>query len=175
MDLILSTPVVGLNSTELGYDFTKTLIRDKNGLNAVGPDYTFMPEMDDLGNPFINSANINKTAKQYSSRDTVQRFLRNIVTPTICLLGFLGNIVNIIVLSRLRSLRTDSTRDNGTHFGLIVLAVSDMLFCLSMFPRILVPESSSLFEHKNFHWFYQVSVFYMPRILPHRHNFNVRL
>ena len=157
MELLLSTP--GLNITDV---FSETLIQRNNDINEVVSEYTFLPQLDGLEYPFMNSdEDINKTVKQYSSHHRVQRFLRNIITPIICVLGFLGNIVNIIVLSKLQSQRRDETRDRGTHLGLIVLAVSDMLFCLSMFPRCLVPESSSLFDHKDFHWFYQVGLFYI--------------
>ena len=47
----------------------------------------------------------NITTRLHSPNREVQTVLRNIITPIICILGFLGNVVNIIVLSRLRLLR----------------------------------------------------------------------
>ena len=104
---------------------------------------------------FPHPMEMNDTMRKQSGlyHQQTQTILRNVVTPTMCAFGFLGNLLNIIVLLRLRLLRPGGARDNGTHLGLIVLAVSDMLFCLSMFPRFLVSESSSIFDEKDFRWF----------------------
>ena len=140
MDLLPGTPGVGIDSTQVMFNST---------WNTT--DVYFMVT-NDLG--FMNKT----TRKIFLSQDhyQVQKFLTNIITPIICAFGFLGNTVNIIVLSRFRKLRTDGVRDSGIHLGLIVLAVSDMLFCFAMCPRFLVSESSSVFKQKDFRWFYQV-------------------
>ena len=104
---------------------------------------------------FYCPGTIGSRSNKNNKRPT-RRALRNVITPIICTFGFLGNVVNIIVLSRLRLLRREARRDGGIHFGLIALAFSDMLFCVSMFPRLMVSESSSIFSDKNFRWFYQV-------------------
>ena len=155
MDFHLDTHRVAYNATGMGY-LSNGTSTEGNGVNVGGMDDPFLPKTGIIEIPFMDSDVINRTVQQYSSHHGVQRFLRNIITPIICVLGFLGNIINIIVLSRLRLLRNDGARDSGTHLGLTVLAVSDMLFCLSMFPRCLVPESSALFEKKDFYLFYQV-------------------
>ena len=158
MEFLHDTSELTFNTTGIGYLFNSTK-HDENGVGLGGMDDVFLPKTGVLDYPFTDSNHINSTVQRYSSHHRVQRFLRNIITPIICVLGFLGNIINIIVLSRLRLLRNDGARDSGTHLGLTVLAVSDMLFCLSMFPRCLVPESSSLFEKKDFYLFYQVCRF----------------
>ena len=129
-----------------------------NNMDGADRKYPYLPNHEMEEYYFLHNVNANRTTRQYSQNREVQTILRNIVTPVICILGFLGNIVNIIVLSRLQLLRTNGSKDNGTHLGLIVLAVSDMLFCLSMFPRFLVSESSSIFSDMDFRWFYQVSI-----------------
>ena len=127
--------------------------------NTREGEYSLLSLIKEDEYPYMHNILINETVEEFSALHEAQSIMRNYVTPTICILGFLGNVFNIIVLSRLRLLRNDGARDSGTNLGLLVLAVSDMLFCLSMFPRCFVPESSSLFEKKNFHWFYQVSLF----------------
>ena len=128
----------------------------ESGRNEVGKEYQLLKLSENMEYPFLENIHINRTVEEFSSLHKAQSITRNYIIPTICVLGFLGNIVNIVVLTRLRLLRTDGARDSGTNLGLLVLAVSDMLFCLSMFPRCFVPDSSSLFERKNFEWFYQV-------------------
>ena len=159
MEFPHDTPQLAINTTGIGYLVNGTL-NEENGVSLGGMDGAFLPKTGVVEIPFMYSDDINRTVQQYSSHHRVQRFLRNIITPIICVLGFLGNIINIIVLSRLRLLRNDGTRDSGTHLGLTVLAVSDMLFCMSMFPRCLVPESLSLFEKKDFYLYYQVGSFF---------------
>ena len=128
-------------------------------VNAREGEYSLLSLIEEDEYPYMHNILINETVEEFSALHEAQSIIRNYITPTICILGFLGNAFNIIVLSRLRLLRNDGARDSGTNLGLLVLAVSDMLFCLSMFPRCFVPESSSLFEKKNFRWFYQVSLF----------------
>ena len=87
---------------------------------------------------------------------TLQRTLRNVITPAICVLGCAGNIINLVVLNHIRLRKADGTKDNGSHLGLIMLAVSDMLFCIAMFPRGFVAENESLFTRFDFWLVYQV-------------------
>ena len=126
--------------------------------NGTSLEFPLLSELRNTEYPFIRAVDTNKKIKRYSTHHEIQKSLRNVVTPLISILGFLGNIVSIMVLTRLRLLRTYVDRDRGVQLGLIVLAVSDMLFCLSMFPRFLVSESSS--NEKNFRWFYQVKLLY---------------
>ncbi len=95
-------------------------------------------------------------ADKYSALHGTQKFMRNILTPIICTFGFAGNGINLVVLSILCKRKTDGARESGTQLGLIVLAMSDLLFCVFMFPRGFVPEHKSLFERKDFWLYYQV-------------------
>ena len=138
-----SFPLLGQNKANCCVDTEYSSFWDTHGTKHVFP------------HPMEMNGTMRKQTNLYHQQ--TQTILRNVVTPTICAFGFLGNLLNIIVLSRLRLFRPGGARDNGTHLGLIVLAVSDMLFCLSMFPRFLVSESSSIFNDKDFRWFYQVT------------------
>ena len=62
-----------------------------------------------------------------------------------------GNIVNILVLTRRRMKATmDCRMERAAYIGLIALAVSDSLFCLSTFPNALLGTRQTLFYTKGF-------------------------
>ncbi len=100
--------------------------------------------------------NLTADVEKYSSLQDVKRALRNVVIPILCVVGILGNIINLVVLTRIRLRKADGGKDSGTHLGLIVLAVSDMIFCLAVFPRQFISETNSLFPRKDFWCFYQL-------------------
>ena len=83
-----------------------------------------------------------------------------VVTPAVSLFGCIGNVLNIIVLirSRQRMKTADGGRDSGTLSGLLVLAISDMLFCVAVFPRAFarIGGNEALFEPNDFRLYYQV-------------------
>ena len=128
----------------------------QNNTDEMGLEYSDQSDFENMEYSFSDTLDLNRRLKTYSHHEETRRALRNVITPIICTFGFLGNVVNIIVLSRLRLLRPVARRDGGIHFGLIALAFSDMLFSVSMFPRFMVSESSSIFSDKNFRWFFQV-------------------
>ena len=77
------------------------------------------------------------------------------VTPSICAIGCLGNILSLAVLSRSRFRQTDGRSESGAHVGLIYMAVADLMLCVAMFPRALLPTIHLLFEHYGFPLMYQ--------------------
>ena len=83
-----------------------------------------------------------------------------VVTPAVSLFGCIGNILNIIVLirSRQRMKTAEGGRDSGTLLGLLVLAVSDMLFCAAVFLRAFarIGGNEALFEPNDLRLYYQV-------------------
>lgn len=56
----------------------------------------------------------------------------------ICAFGLIGNIVNLVVLSRRSLTRTMERLERSAHYGLMGLAVSDALFCTSVLPTAYV-------------------------------------
>ena len=61
------------------------------------------------------------------------------------------------MLARTRFRQTDGHIETGAHIGLIALATSDSLFCITLFPRAFVPSVDSLFKGgMNFKLFYQM-------------------
>ena len=147
---------ITMNVTYIVQLFNGSVIQ--NDTDETGLEYLNQSDFEGMEYSFSDTIDLNRRMKTYSHHEKTRKALRNVITPVICILGFLGNVVNIIVLSRLRLLRPEAARDGGIHLGLITLAFSDMLFCISMFPRFLVSESASIFKDKNFKWFYQVNI-----------------
>ena len=71
----------------------------------------------------------------YSQYKWMQVVLETYVIPLICLIGLLGNVLNIVVLSRRRLYLSLEKLESSVHTGLLALAVSDMLFCISVLPH----------------------------------------
>ena len=59
--------------------------------------------------------------------------------PIVFLFGILGNILNLVILTR-KSLQSSMDQmEKSVHLGLVVLAVSDLLFCVVTLPRSFIP------------------------------------
>ena len=80
----------------------------------------------------LNSTDIAPTDSLYWN---IQVVIDTYVIPLICLIGLLGNILNIVVLSRRRLYLSLEKLESSVHTGLLALAVSDMLFCISVLPQ----------------------------------------
>ena len=74
----------------------------------------------------------------------------------ICSLGIVGNVLNLLVLTR-KSLSTRMDRmEKSAHVGLIALAISDLLFCVTAFPHSLQDRKAFEHEHIGFWLLYEV-------------------
>jgi len=73
----------------------------------------------------------------------------------ICCFGTAGNLLNIAVLTQHRVRRSVESQEAVVYFGLVSLAVTDLLFCVSMLPKAFVPERI-LFQSRGFCFFYQL-------------------
>ena len=82
-----------------------------------------------------------------------------VLTPALCIIGCLGNIINLVVLMKgsVRMRKADGNQNSGTTLGLALLAVSDLLFCVANCPRAFsnLSGSAALFEQKDFRLYYQ--------------------
>lgn len=66
-----------------------------------------------------------------------------IIIPTICGLGVIGNVLNLLVLTRRRLLCTMDRLEKSATYGLVALAFSDMMFCLSVLPHAMFTRESA--------------------------------
>ena len=85
----------------------------------------------------------------------IQNATRTCIIPALCIFGIIGNIVNLIVLTRVRLYKLESTSDRGANIGLAILAVSDMLLCLTVFPSAFTNQNFAVFRHKSVMLYYQ--------------------
>lgn len=64
----------------------------------------------------------------------IKNCLYKIGLPILCVFGILGNILNIIILTRKQLKRSMDRMEKSVHLGLVALAVSDLLFCVAAMP-----------------------------------------
>ncbi len=88
--------------------------------------------------------------------DDVENFLYSKVIITICILGVLGNILNLIVLTRKGLQKTMDRMEKSAHYGLVALAISDILFCILVLPHAWVDKSQFFFASRTFDLYYIV-------------------
>ena len=91
--------------------------------------------------------------------DIIEDIFYIVITPALCIFGCIGNLINLIVLTkiRMRMRKMDGPKEGSTHLGLTLMAVSDLLFCLSACPRGFskLSPTMSLFEYREFRLYYQ--------------------
>lgn len=75
------------------------------------------------------------TENQKRTLEQVYRVLYFNVIPAVCVFGFFGNILNVIVFSKKRMCKTLDEIEYCTTIFLIALAISDMMFCVCTFPQ----------------------------------------
>lgn len=74
--------------------------------------------------------------------------------PVICALGVVGNLLNLLVLTRRRLLCTMDRLEKSATYGLVALAFSDMMFCVSAFPYIFISKHGMLTDKKHVYELY---------------------
>lgn len=73
--------------------------------------------------------------------------------PSICVFGFLGNMLNLIILAGKRIQRSLRKMEKSANIGLISLAVADLCFCILAFPSTFLPQNLE-FPYKGFLLYY---------------------
>jgi len=69
----------------------------------------------------------------------VERLVNRAVAPAICVFGIIGNLLNLVVLTRKRLQCSMDRMEKSAHVGLVALAISDMMFCVFYFCTLIVP------------------------------------
>ena len=72
--------------------------------------------------------------------EQIQSILNDIVLPIITVCGILGNSLILVILTRYRMCKTVTSSEVVVHTGLLAMAISDLLFNISVLPRAFVPE-----------------------------------
>ena len=92
----------------------------------------------------------NATIQNMTSLAVIERkihyYFMEIGVPTVCAFGLVGNILNLIVLTREKIHCSLTKMEKSAHIGLIALAVSDFLFCLLALLFTILPIKGSYTE-----------------------------
>ena len=108
--------------------------------------------------PGVDHSNVttsDDSGQAYLTRD-IEHFLYSKVLIAICALGILGNVLNVLVLTRKRLQKTMDRMEKSVHAGLIALAASDMVFCLLLLPHAWIEKPKGFyFLSRGFALFYK--------------------
>ncbi|CAH1795311.1 unnamed protein product [Owenia fusiformis] len=121
---------------------------------------------DDSKMGFLNSTSLFNFSEDYYTMDdfgaddepsakVLRRYLEGIILPVILLAGIIGNILNMVILTRKRMLTNMDEMEKSAYIFLIALAVSDLLFCVTAFP-ISFRHLKVVFESKTFMLYYHI-------------------
>ncbi len=66
--------------------------------------------------------------------------LDDVLQRVLCVVGILGNILNLLVLGQKQVKGTVGSMERSAHLGLVLLAVSDLTFCVSLLAKTCVPD-----------------------------------
>ena len=82
-------------------------------------------------------------------------YIQAIIIPVVCIIGIIGNSLNMVVLTR-KSLKSyNDSMERAAYVGLFSLAVSDMMFCVVTIPHGLYPHMHTFFNKKGFWMYYK--------------------
>ena len=85
--------------------------------------------------------------------EDIKFYLMGIVNPTLCVCGLVGNILNILVLTRRRlKVAMDCSMERAAHFCLLALATCDMCYCISALPKAFLSRTQVVFDNR--FWLY---------------------
>ena len=90
----------------------------------------------------------------HSTLSLAEQFLYGRAIVIICLFGVIGNALNLLVLTRKGLQKTMDRMEKSAHFGLVALALSDMLFCFAVIPHAWVDKYQFYHYKKGFSVYY---------------------
>ena len=90
----------------------------------------------------INNTSQNVTPAPPGSEGSYDWF--EVALPVVSLCGVLGNLLNLVVLTRKRMVAGMDRLGRTANYGLVALAVSDLLFCLMVFPHTFITKATDI-------------------------------
>ena len=95
------------------------------------------------------------TSSSESSLFWIRSRLRQVVVPILCCIGLAGHVTTMFLTSCGRCTTAGySTTERAVHIWLRAIAVSGMLFCITLLPYGLIRENLFSFESVNFELLY---------------------
>ena len=122
------------NNTDLTFDFT-------NGTNPAH-DQTTYP-----GNSVTLATDDGKSLAL-----AIERVIYTRLVLVVCIFGLTGNFLNLVVLSRKSLTYSMERMEKSAHYGMMGLAVSDMLVCAAILPNVFQINGSFVNDVYDF-WF----------------------
>lgn len=91
--------------------------------------------------------------------------LNGFIIPGIAAFGFIGNLLNLVILSVRCSKREVDVLERGALTVLIALALSDMLFCIMTLPYFVFQEpNKAMFRYRGFEYYFKIYGFYFRNV-----------
>ncbi|CAH1779853.1 unnamed protein product [Owenia fusiformis] len=82
-----------------------------------------------------------------STVNIIRDIFSQLVLPIIMAIGIFGNLFTLLILSQKKMHHKLKPLELSSHIGLVALATSDLLYCLSHFPKAFFPNTVSLDRH----------------------------
>ncbi|XP_045194049.2 FMRFamide receptor-like [Mercenaria mercenaria] len=146
------------NLTTSGYDFEDFL--ESINLKALNLSYDTSILLDNFQRNCsdwkVPSRNQSFSDEQIKTLDQLYYVLYFVVIPAVCVFGFFGNILNVIVFSKKKMCKTLDDIEYCTTIFLIALAISDMMFCICTFPKAFDNRTIQVYKVTNFMVYYKM-------------------
>ena len=95
---------------------------------------------------------------------SIEHVISSWIMPFLCCFGIVGNILNICIVSRQH---VRAPMDQSAYIILIMLAVSDMLCCISLLPEAFKSEKHLYFQGLTFWMLYELYGIYAQNAFSH--------
>ena len=104
---------------------------------------------------FVESSTFNRimnvsVTSEATITEAVDDCIKGLIIPSIGLVGVIGNVLNLGILSWRSWRRDDDTMEKVALVGLIALAVSDLCFCLTILPNFASWRTYYGFDNPSF-------------------------
>jgi len=96
---------------------------------------------------FSASLNISGDPSTAETHTQNEKAWLELIIPVISGLGVVGNLLNLLVLTRRRLLCTMDRLEKSATFGLVSLAFSDMMFCVAAAPYVFITKLYQSLSH----------------------------
>ena len=113
-------------------------------------------ELLNLSSYEISNETTNTSSVDGSLARSLEQFIYTNIVSSVCLFGLVANLLNLLILTRRSLTRSMDRMERSVHYGLISLAVSDLLICLAILPNSFIGTGNFAHERYGFELFYQV-------------------
>lgn len=108
----------------------------------------FYDEFRDAVSELLAASPANVTVDE-QRRLAIEGAIEGYVVPAICLFGILGNVLNLVVLTRKSLTHSMDYMEKSAYLGLVGLAVSDLFFCVVRIIECFLPEKHIYFRSQD--------------------------